>query len=93
MLQNEENPQIQNFESAGFLVRDVGWNGFTRDHYQCEGIWKDFFPIKSWQGDGKYDIIVFCKCKFLKFADKNGEFCISVLEKVAGCPAGLPDAS
>lgn len=36
---------------------------------------------------------VFCKCKFLKFADKNGEFCISVLEKVAGCPAGLPDAS
>ena len=37
--------------------------------------------------------IVFCKCKFLKFADKNGEFCISVLEKVAGCPAGLPDAS
>lgn len=41
-------------------------------------------PIKS---------LVFCKCKFLKFADKNGEFCISVLEKVAGCPAGLPDAS
>lgn len=38
-------------------------------------------------------LIVFCKCKFLKFADKNGEFCISVLEKVAGCPAGLPDAS
>lgn len=38
-------------------------------------------------------IIVFCKCKFPKFADKNGEFCISVLEKVAGCPAGLPDAS
>ena len=37
--------------------------------------------------------LVFCKCKFLKFADKNGEFCISVLEKVAGCPAGLPDAS
>ena len=37
--------------------------------------------------------VVFCKCKFLKFADKNGEFCISVLEKVAGCPAGLPDAS
>lgn len=39
------------------------------------------------------DMDVFCKCKFLKFADKNGEFCISVLEKVAGCPAGLPDAS
>ena len=39
------------------------------------------------------DVLVFCKCKFLKFADKNGEFCISVLEKVAGCPAGLPDAS
>ena len=38
-------------------------------------------------------LVVFCKCKFLKFADKNGEFCISVLEKVAGCPAGLPDAS
>ena len=40
-----------------------------------------------------YSCVVFCKCKFLKFADKNGEFCISVLEKVAGCPAGLPDAS
>ena len=39
------------------------------------------------------NLIVFCKCKFLKFADKNGEFCISVLEKVAGCPAGLLDAS
>lgn len=36
---------------------------------------------------------VFCKCKFPKFADKNGEYCISVLEKVADCPAGLPDAS
>lgn len=45
---------------------------------------------KTWSPEDKY---VFCKCKFLKFADKNGEFCISVLEKVAGCPAGLPDAS
>ena len=43
--------------------------------------------------DGLRKFAVFCKCKFLKFADKNGEFCISVLEKVAGCPAGLPDAS
>ena len=47
----------------------------------------------SFEGYGKLDTYVFCKCKFLKFADKNGEFCISVLEKVAGCPAGLPDAS
>ena len=39
------------------------------------------------------NIFVFCKCKFPKFADKNGEYCISVLEKVADCPAGLPDAS
>ena len=41
----------------------------------------------------KWGIFVFCKCKFPKFADKNGEYCISVLEKVADCPAGLPDAS
>lgn len=27
---------------------------------------------------------VFCKCKFPKVASKNGEICISVLEKVAG---------
>ena len=61
-------------------------------------------PVASEKGDFLYDLqgksedsffipFVFCKCKFLKFADKNGEFCISVLEKVAGCPAGLPDAS
>ena len=55
--QTEENPQIQNFESAGFLVRGIDWNGFTRDYHQCEGIWKDFFPINSWQGDRKYDIM------------------------------------
>ena len=30
---------------------------------------------------------VFCKCKFPKVASKNGEICISVLEKVAGCAA------
>ena len=29
----------------------------------------------------------FCKCKFPKVASKNGEICISVLEKVAGCAA------
>ena len=57
MLQTEEKPTDSRFESVGFLVRDVGWKGFTRNHHQCEGIWKDFFPINSWQGDGKYDIM------------------------------------
>ena len=33
---------------------------------------------------------VFCKSKFRNFADKNGESCISVLEKIADCPAALP---
>ena len=33
---------------------------------------------------------VFCKYFFQKVASKNGECCISVLEKVAGYPAGLP---
>lgn len=28
---------------------------------------------------------VFCKYKFPKVASKNGENCISILEKVAGC--------
>ena len=51
----------------------------------------EVLPGGQVRGDVGFD--VFCKCKFLKFADKNGEFCISVLEKVAGCPAGLPDAS
>ena len=34
--------------------------------------------------------VVFCKSKFPNFADKNGESCISVLEKVADRPAALP---
>ena len=49
--------------------------------------------ISGGKQKGEFRLFVFCKCKFLKFADKNGEFCISVLEKVAGCPAGLLDAS
>ena len=36
---------------------------------------------------------VFCKYFFPKVASKNGECCISVLEKVAGCPAGLPSTA
>ena len=54
----------------------------------------NFDFMKDLKGLGlEYDSCVFCKCKFPKFADKNGEYCISVLEKVADCPAGLPDAS
>lgn len=34
--------------------------------------------------------VVFCKSEFPNFADKNGESCISVLEKVADRPAALP---
>ena len=36
---------------------------------------------------GDTGVDVFCKCKFPKVASKNGEICISVLEKVAGCAA------
>ena len=62
------------------------WNGYLRDVYGLTG--ESYLDYILW-----ILLFVFCKCKFLKFADKNGEFCISVLEKVAGCPAGLPDAS
>ena len=31
--------------------------------------------------------VVFCKSKFPKVASKNGESCISILEKIAGCTA------
>ena len=36
------------------------------------------------------DYAVFCKSKFRNFADKNGESCLSVLEKIADRPAVLP---
>ena len=35
------------------------------------------------------ELNVFCKYNFPKIADKNGKSCISILEKDAGCPAGL----
>ena len=36
-----------------------------------------------------YRVVVFCKYKLPKVADKNGELCISILEIIAGCPMGL----
>ena len=39
------------------------------------------------------ETVVFCKFKFPKIAGKNGEFCISILEKIAGRSAGLSDAA
>lgn len=36
----------------------------------------------------RYD--VFCKSLFPKIADKNGESCISILEKIAGCSGSFP---
>ena len=77
------------WEGDGFLLLykrlESGKFQWPRSEDELKPItWQQF----RWLMEG-----VFCKCKFLKFADKNGEFCISVLEKVAGCPAGLPDAS
>ena len=46
------------------------------------------YAVDDRTGIGSID--VFCKSKFPNFADKNGESCISVLEKVADCPAALP---
>lgn len=38
---------------------------------------------------GKIVTNVFCKHKIPNFAEKNGELCISVLEKTADCLAGV----
>ena len=64
---------------------------FADDH-QVTTVQKDTYVYCG----GTYDLEVappkdskgvFCKCKFPKVASKNGEICISVLEKVAGCAA------
>ena len=53
-------------------------------------IGKTFTGVRTVAAIRKYSIDVFCKSKFRNFADKNGESCISVLEKIADCPAALP---
>lgn len=35
------------------------------------------------------ELVICCIIKIPKVADKNGESCISILEKTAGCPTEL----